>query len=320
VDNIEDAVAHYEAEHDGVLYVDRREDNLEILEQVKRVCEERNVGMVVKQMESGDYVYHGPEQSVAIEHKGIDDAVSSSMDDRIYTQCDRMAQEFDRAFLFIVGDTDNLSTRHRNIGYGQAYGQIKGAVPQILATMNIPVLWVRTESLFADIGIRALLDAGNHGLEDNEKLLISPGTSTDPRMGMLMTFDGLGSSQAENVLETFDWDIQAVANAEYSELRDVDGVGGVTAKKIWNTFRTTEDGPGMDPKHDNHPMWTFLDTDGVGGSTLREIWKETNGLQEDPYRYVREEIDPGATRRGYMFDAIQEAHAELGIDMERPAD
>lgn len=317
-EDIAGAVAHYESDHEGVLYVDRREANEKILENVSRVCEERNVGMIVKQLETGDYVYHGPEESVAIEHKGINDAVQSAMDERIYTQCDRMAQEFDRAFLFIVGSTDELSLNHTNLGYGQAYGQIKAAIPMILATMNIPVLWVESESLFADVGVRALLNAGNHGLEDNEKLLISPGTASDPRMAMIMSFDGLGEAAAKNILEFYDWDIKKVANATYFELLEIHGVGKTTAKKIYNTFNDDSDGSGMDPKAEDGPMWEFLNTSGVGGSTLRELWTETDGLTDDPYGYVTEEIDPGSARQGYMFDAIEKVHETRGDDIERP--
>lgn len=313
----DDAVSHYETEHDGVVLIDTREKDESTLREVERVCEERDVGFVYRQLESGDYVYHGDEQSVAIEHKQIGDAVNSALNDRIYEQSDRMADRFDRAFVFIVGKMSEVRLRGRQVGYGQAYGQIIGVIPQILATMNVPVQWIRSPDKFADVGIRTLIDAGNKGLEDNETLLVSPGVARDPRLAMIQGLDGIGQSAAETILEETG-SIEGLCDASYPELLEIDGVGSSTARQLWNTVHTEWDGPGMDPDHLDDRMWGFLDTSGVGDQILRDIWIETDGLRQDPLGYFDAAYDISGARGQRVREAIEEYRADEQTEWDDP--
>ena len=303
----EEAVGHYEADHDGVVYIDTREKDNEIISEVCRVCGERNVGAIPKKLDSGDYVYHGPEHSVAIEYKDITDAVNSAMNDRLYRQANRMAQDYDRAFVFIVGKTSEVKLRGRNLGYGQAYGQIMGVIPQILSKMNMPVQWIRNEEQFADIGIRTIIDAGDKGLEDNEVVLTSPGVSEDTQMAMLQSISGVGRSSAKDILEQWG-SLRDVKDAEYHELLDISGIGSTTARKIWNTFNCDWDGPGFDADDTSDPMWDFFDTSGVNSDVFHDIWEETDGMKDDPFEYIEEEYeeDMGPHRYGIVEEAVQD--------------
>lgn len=305
------AVAHYEAEHNGVVFVDTREKDDEILSEVARVCSEREVGFYPKKLDSGDYVYHGDEHSVAIEYKGITDAVNSALDDRLYEQANRMAKDYDRAFVFIVGKTSEVKLRGRQIGYGQAYGQIMGVIPQILAKMNMPVQWLRTEEQFADIAVRTLIDSGNKGLEDNEVVLVSPGISSDSQKAVIKSFDGIGSSAAKSILQEFG-SVDAVSEASYEELKEVSGIGSTTARKIWNTFNLDWDEDGFDAKTKDHPMWVFFGASGISSSILYETWEETDGLTADPEKYIEEvwEDELGPHRLGVLKGAVEDALAE----------
>jgi len=301
-----DEVSHYEAQHGGVVYVDSREKDESILSEVERVCEERNVGVVDKALESGDYVYHGPEMSVAIEYKSITDAVNSAMDGRLYTQADQMASEYDRAFVFIVGKTSEVRLRGREISYGQAYGQILGVIPQILSTMNMPVQWLQNSEQFADIGVRTLIDSGNKGLEDNQIVMVSPGAASDTQMAMLMSIDGVGRSAAKDILGRYG-SLRDVKDAEYYELRDVSGIGSKTARKIYNTFNLDWDGPGFDASRET-PMFDLFSTSGVGSHVFYDLWDETDGFSQDPWPYIENELEDelGSHRYGIVREATQE--------------
>ena len=303
--NKNEATAHYESEHNGVVYIDTREKDDELIAEVTRVCEERNVGAIPKKLDSGDYVYYGEEMSVAIEYKEITDAVNSALNDRLFDQANRMAEDYDRAFIFIVGKTSEVKLQGRNIGYGQAYGQILGTIPQILATMNIPVQWLQNSEQFADVGIRTLIDSGDKGLEDNEMLLISPGVSSDSRLAMLMGIDKLGKTAAKKILEKFGG-IEGLMEAEYNEIRSVDGIGSTMARKVWNTIHSEYESPGFDPKNKDHPMFEFHSTPGVGSHIMRDIWCETEGLTNDPYEYLDENYDIGPARTKKVKNAIDE--------------
>lgn len=305
-DDTNEAVGHYEAEHDGVIYIDTREKDDEILSEVTRVCDERNIGAIPKKLDSGDYVYHGDEHSVAIEYKGISDAVNSALNDRLYRQANRMAQDYDRAFVFIVGKTSEVKLRNRNIGYGQAYGQILGVIPQVLATMNMPVQWLQNEEQFADVGMRTLIDAGDKGLEDNQVVLVSPGVADDTQMGMLMSINGVGRSSAKDILE--EWgSLRDVKEAEYYELLDISGIGPTTARKIWNTFNRDWDGPGFDANDTSDPMWDFFETSGVSEDVFCDIWGATDGMSQNPWSYIEDEYeDMGPHRYGIVEEAIEE--------------
>lgn len=301
----------------GVLYIDRREKNDDLLFEVERVAEERGVEHEYQHLETGDYVYVGEYGKVGIEQKEINDAVQSATSDRLHKQCDRMAEEFDRAWLWVVGKTSEIGTQHGDMGYGQSYGQLKGAMPEILATMNIPVQWVRNENIFADVAIRALISAGDKGLEDNELLLVSPGVADDTQMAMLQSIDGIGSSASQDILEKYG-SLRAVKDAEYYELLDINGVGSTTARKIYNTFNDDWDGPGYNASHEDNPMYSFFNTSGVSEDVFYEIWAETDGLKQDPYEYFLENFDMGPHRHELTLDAIDSAVEDLGYSHTRP--
>jgi len=301
----------------GVLHIDNREKDDELLYEVERVAEERDVEHTYTHLDSGDYVYSGEYGRVAIEQKEINDAVHSATNDRLHRQCDQMAEEYDRAWLWVVGKTSEIGTQHGDMGYGQSYGQLKGAMPEILATMNIPVQWVRNENIFADVAIRALLSAGDKGLEDNQLLLVSPGVADDTQMAMLQSIDGIGHSASKLILEKYG-SLRAVKDAEYYELLEISGVGSTTARKIYNTFNDDWDGPGYDAAHADNPMYSFFQTSGVSEDVFYRIWDATDGLRDDPYEYFEENFDMGPHRHELTLDAIEETVEKLGYSHNPP--
>lgn len=316
-ENESEAVAHYESEHDGVVYIDTREKDTETIKEVARVCEEKETGFISKHLESGDYVYHGDQHSVAIEYKNIDDAVSSSLNDRLHKQADAMAEEYDRAFIFMVGKMSEVDLHNRNIGYAQAYGQIVGEIPVILSTMNIPTIWLRERDKFADIGMRTLLFSGNKGLEDNEVLLVSPGVAEDPRLAMIMGINGVGESAAKSLLGEFDG-LEGLMNASYVEIKEVDGFGPTTAKKIYNTLHAGFEETGFNAKEVDGPMWEFFETSGIGDDILYDVWEETDGLSDQPFEYVDKEYDLGSHRREILEDAIEKVRTSIELNSDSP--
>lgn len=272
----------------GVLKIDTREKDPDTIREVERVAEERDVPTVEEHLESGDYVYVGSEATVAIEYKGISDAVNSALNDRLFEQANRMAEEYDRAYVFIVGKISEVKLRNRNIGYAQSYGQVVGAMSQILATMNVPCQWLQTKDQFGDIGIRTIIDAGEKGVEDNEMLLISPGVANDYRMSVLMGPDGSGRADAKKILDTFG-SVRAAANARVDEFVDIPGFGMKKARRYYNTFRTEWDGePGFDSDHTKGHVWNFLTTKGVGDDILLDIYAGTDELESSVKVYLEE--------------------------------
>lgn len=306
-DDDEEAIDHYETEHEGVVFIDSREKDQEVISEVQRVCLERDLGFLERTMEYGDYVYHGEEREVAIEYKNVTDAINSALGDnpRIFNQASGLAERYDHAWVYVVGKTSEARLRGRNIGYAQASGQIYGALSQIIGTMNVPSLWIRSREKFADVGIRAMIDSGDTRFEDNQMLLLSPGSANDTRLATLMTISNLGKSAAKDIMNEFG-SVSAVVDASYVELRSIDGIGSKTARRLWNTFNTEYESPGFDDAHKDHRMWSFFDTNYVGNHILREIWVETDGLRSDPIEYVEESCDMGSKKTQRTIDAIEE--------------
>lgn len=284
------------------LKIDTRESDDDILEAVETVAEDKDIPVDHTHLETGDYVVG----DAAIELKTINDAVQSALDDRLYKQADRLADEFERCWIIVVGKIRELDTQYSSMNYQQQYGQMVHVMPEIMAKTNIPILWVDTPQKFADLGVRALIEAGKFDGKPPEKLLVSPGSTSDSRVNMLSGIDTVGAAQAKTLLDEFG-SIEALTNARFDEFLSISGIGWSTARKIHNSFHAGWDGtPGLDADAETlTPAMEFLHTSGVGDDILVDIYASSNELMESPHDYLDNEYpDIGTARRNKIVDAL----------------
>lgn len=296
-------------EFTGTLLIDTREKDADIIANVERVAEELGIESEHVQLEHGDYVYENDEKSVAIEYKSIGDAAQSTTGSspRLVKQANRLAENFDAAYVVIVGGINDMgSDYYSSMSYAARYAQMVEKLPIIMSETNIPISMIEKDNAFADIFIRVIVHKGEGSTLDT--VMISPGVSEDDRMAVLMGISDIGRGTVKKILDKFGT-LQNVAQAQYDELLEVNGVGERTAWKIYVAFRsewTGEPGFNYEGTGEVQRIRSFLDTHGVGDSILLDVYGGTDELTDDVSEYVEQN-----------YSNISDAKKEKIIDAAR---
>lgn len=293
------------------LYIDDREKDEEMVRNAERVAEEMGVAVSHERLETGDYVYEsGNGRRAAIEYKDVNDMAVSAVGDspRIFKQANRVASEFEWGAVWVSGKVDELHTTHTEMSYGQMYAQIQEALSEIQSTMNIMVNWVHNKSLVADIGIRAMIRAGDRPPEEATKLLLSPGVAEDLRMSMIMGVTHFGRGDAKSMLEEFGT-LRDAINAPFYRLMGMGGMGPAKARRWYSTSRAQWNGePGLDVDEWDDPVLQFMETSGVGDHILLDVLEGTDDLNGDVESFLDVEYpDMYDSKREKIIEAAEEA-------------
>ena len=200
--------------------VDHRERPSGVIEALRQF---EDVQLEVAQLAVGDYML-GPE--VLVERKTVADLVASIMDRRLFEQIQRL-QEACQCPLFVLegaeGDEDEIRI-HPNAW--------RGALSYIQVLQRIPLLRTRDARDTAAF----LHTAARHvqrGLGYQISLHRKPKASDPaaPQRYVLSALPGVGPALAEALL-THLGSLEAVFRADVQALRQVPGVGQVTAARI----------------------------------------------------------------------------------------
>ena len=171
-----------------------------------------------KPLNNGDFILS---DRVIVERKTAEDLESSIIDKRLFKQLKDL-KKYERPILIVEGnDYFRLSEKI-----------INGTMVSIMLDFNMPVIFTKDIEETANILIKM---AEREQLRDKRTISIRTGKkpmSLKERQRFIVeSFPDIGALMAENLLMKFAT-IENIVKASVEELREVEGIGEITAKKI----------------------------------------------------------------------------------------
>ena len=205
---------------------DEDEDKLKIIaddreNSIAKKLSKSNIEVDKKRLDVADFIVS---DRVAVERKEASDFVDSLVDQRLFEQITEL-QQFDRPIIIIEGN--NLYS-HRDIHSNS----IRGALASIAVDHEIPVMWSEGEEDTSEI----LQTLAKREQEEQDRTVAVRGESSSMSDKDLQEFvvGGLpevNTKLAVRLLEEFS-SIEAVFNASFEELKQVEGIGDKKAADI----------------------------------------------------------------------------------------
>ncbi len=199
-----------------VVYVDTRE-----LAQFVERLRARGAKVEVKQLEIGDFV---ASSEVVIERKTTDDFVKSIFDGRLFKQLAAMADKYARPVLIVQGDFRKI------IGIGES--AFYGALASVISDFKTPVLLASSEREVAEVVYHI---ARREQIEKKRETRIregrKPSTLGENQRYVVSGIPGVDAVLADRLLARLST-LEQVFGADEAELRTVEGIGDVMARRI----------------------------------------------------------------------------------------
>lgn len=189
---------------------------------IPQLLREIGINLEIKTLPVGDYIV-APE--TVIERKSVRDLVSSIFDGRLFEQCSKLREHFERPAILVEGNLDELEeiTENPMIFYG--------AVSTAVMEFGIPVMptpsAVHTAKLLIAMAARKRNGMGGPYIKKIRK-------SEDvqrQQLSILCSLPGVGETFATRMLEKFGTPMGALS-ATKSELLKVEGMGESRAERI----------------------------------------------------------------------------------------
>jgi ERCC4-related helicase len=181
-----------------------------------------NVTLKMERLDHGDYLLGS---RVGVEFKTQKDFVDSIVDGRLLTQIKDLKRNFEKPLLIIEGSEDIFSQRniHPNA--------IRGMLSAIAVSYQVPIIYTKssheTASLFAVIAKRELSQGHKvHQTHTQKRKVLK-----DQQEYIISSIPGVGSTLSKPLLRQFN-SIKNIANAELSDLEQIEGIGVKKAKEI----------------------------------------------------------------------------------------
>lgn len=191
------------------------------------------VNIVLEKLESADYLLSS---RCGVEFKTTEDFVNSIIDGRLLEQIKSLRRDFDRPLIIVEGEQDMYSVRnvHANA--------IRGMLATIAVSYGIPMIYTKnfkeTSSLIYIIAKREQEEAGKDFSMHADKRVMS---LKDQQEYIISSLPSVGPSLAKELLKKFNT-VKAVINADEPQLKEVDKVGDIIAKKIKEVVEKEYDG------------------------------------------------------------------------------
>jgi ERCC4-type nuclease len=205
-----------------MIFVDDREP-----EHVCEILRSIDVEFQRKRLEVGDYLIRHGSFEISVERKDIRDYVSSIINGRLFNQLYNLSANFEKSFIFIIGDfglVDKRIDRRAFIG-----SLISIALKEAGGTIHAIQLGNDEEFCLA---LRYL----NNQLESGKLKAIPRAKRGSDATAMLMAIPGIGEEKARRLLEKFG-NIHRIVNASMAELMKTEGIGKKQARRIYNFVR-----------------------------------------------------------------------------------
>ncbi|MBM4241599.1 MAG: DEAD/DEAH box helicase [Euryarchaeota archaeon] len=216
-----------------VVYVDSRESNSRVLRELHKL----NVEIIVKSLAVADYQVS---DDVGIERKTTKDFSSSVVDKRLHRQAKELVETFSKPLFIVEGKDLYSGFIHPNA--------VRGALASVAVDFGIPVIPTRsqedTAAMIARIAIREqILERPEIQLRTEKK----PLTLKEQQIYIIESLPNVGPVTARKLLEEFG-SVRGVIKASESELKNIEGIGDIIAKKIkdvvdssFKSIKTVED-------------------------------------------------------------------------------
>ncbi|MHA1754683.1 MAG: ERCC4 domain-containing protein, partial [Candidatus Odinarchaeia archaeon] len=203
-------------------------DSREIQSPVVRELSNLNVKVESAQLNEGDYLIS---ESTIVERKTDNDFIQSIIDKRLFNQLIKLKNNYETPILIIEGENlYSIRNIHPNA--------VRGALASIVLDYNIPILWSYspedTAKLLYFLASREqLVKKKSISLK---KTKLKPSVS-EMQLRLLSNLPQVNFALSRRLLEKFRKPIN-VFNASEEELKTVEGVGDVKAKKIKEVLET----------------------------------------------------------------------------------
>ena len=188
---------------------------------VVQLVKQFHPAVVVQKLAVGDFAT----DKVVVERKEVHDLASSIITDRIKDQLLRLSHEPKHQWLIIHGsplsipDSVSIKTEH-----------LLGFVASVTVRYGINVCWLRNleEAIYVIIKIIKKVHEGKLGIPYLPRKRIY---SRDERVRAIRLAFRVSEKVAKGLLKKFG-SLRGICNASEKELKKVDGVGDITAKRI----------------------------------------------------------------------------------------
>lgn len=180
---------------------------------------ELGADVVIKRLEVGDFVLS---ERVCVERKSDSDFESSIVDGRLFQQAGALKENFASPIVAVVGR--NFKRLHEKA--------LRGALASLAVDYRIPLLFFNSEGEFAEflytLGEREQLKTPKEARVQFEKKRLSP---AEQQRFVVESLPMIGPKNARNLLKHFG-SIEAIVNADFHELQEVEGIGKTRAREI----------------------------------------------------------------------------------------
>lgn len=199
---------------------DDRERNSGVIEVLRK---RGDVDVAVRRLSVGDYLVN---DNLLFERKAFADFSHSIMDGRLFRQCVGLLGSAWQAAMILEGTTEDV----KRIKVPRK--TVQGALIHLCLTLGIPIL----RSTGAEETAWLLATAGRQILNVGEGNVTRHGISRARgkrrrQLLLLQGLPGVGRKRAKVLLDHFDT-VRDVMNADYDQLRAVDGIGDHVADQI----------------------------------------------------------------------------------------
>ena len=195
---------------------------------IPQLLEKIGIDLEIRTLLVGDYIV-APE--TVIERKSVRDLISSVFDGRLFDQCARLKEHFEKPAILVEGSLDEVDSITDNpmIFYG--------AVSTVVMEFGIPVIPTPSAMDTARLlsAMAAKKDKSARG--PYVKKIRKSADVHQQQLIMLCSLPGVGEKFATRMLEKFKTPIGALS-ATSSELLKVEGMGESRAKRIRDVLTT----------------------------------------------------------------------------------
>lgn len=197
---------------------------------IPNLLKKTGINLEIKTLQIGDYIVSN---ETVVERKSIHDLVSSVFDGRLFDQCSRLKENFERPILVVEGNTDELANIVENplIFYGAL---IRVAFDFHISVMPTPDA-DQTARLLVAMAARKNRSSGPYLKKIRKRKDLE-----QQQLVILSSLPGIGEKLAVRILERFGTP-SAALGASLPDLSKVPGLGKSRAeriKKILNTQYT----------------------------------------------------------------------------------
>jgi Fanconi anemia group M protein len=203
------------------IYADYREKNSNVL----RELAEKDFNIQLAKLDIGDYALS---ENTIVEYKRIPDFVESIIDGRLLSQL-RNLKIARNPILIMEGQEDIYSIRkvHPN--------SIRGMIAAIISSYKIPLIHTQNPKETAELLAIITKRQFDQGAKPFSPHALKPLTIKDQQEYVVASFPGIGGILNKPLLEHFGT-IKNIINATEKELKDVELIGPIKAKKLKELF------------------------------------------------------------------------------------